>query len=114
MKKEITQEQNAVSANTAETINQSQINEWKKKYGEIFKIQFEDGKEVYLKKPDRKVLSFAMTKMQTNPLGFAEVILNQCFLGGDADVKGDDSYFFGASAQLEGLMEVKTAELKKL
>ena len=95
-------------------ITQEQIEAWKKKHGEIFVIAFEDGKEVYLKKPDRKVLSFAMTKMQTNPLAFAETILNQCFIGGDEDVKTDDNYFLGAAAQLEGMMEVKQAELKKL
>ena len=95
-------------------VDQKQIDAWKKKHGDIFKIDFEDGKEVFLKKPDRKVLSLSMTKAQTNPLGFAEVILNNCFLGGDADVKTDDDYFLGASAQLEKVMEVKSAEIKKL
>lgn len=95
-------------------VTTEQIEAWKKKHGEVFKIEFEDGKEVYLKKPDRKVLSYAMTKAQSNPLGFAEVILLQCFLGGDEDVKTNDDYFLGASAQLEGLMEVKAAQLKKL
>lgn len=95
-------------------VSQEQIDAWKKAHGEVFKIQFEDGKEVFLKKPDRKVLSYAMTRAQNNPLGFAEVILVQCFLGGDEDVKSNDDYFLGASAQLEGLMEVKAAELKKL
>lgn len=89
------------------------IEELKKKHGEIFLIEFED-KKAYLKKPSRQVLSLAMSKMQTNPLGFAETILNQCFIAGDEDVKTNDAYFFGAAAQLEGLMEVKTAELKKL
>lgn len=95
-------------------VTKKQIEEWKAKHGEIFKIEFEDGKEVFLKKPSRKVLSYAMTKMQDNPLAFAEVILNQCFLGGHEEVKTDDDYFLGASSQLEGLMEVKSAELKKL
>lgn len=90
------------------------IEEQKKKHGEIFSISFEDGKIAYLKKPSRQVLSLAMSKMQTNPLAFAETILNQCFIGGDEEVKNNDTYFFGAAAQLEGLMEVKTAELKKL
>ncbi len=95
-------------------VTQEQINEWKEKYGDVFKIEFEDGKEAFLRQPDRKTLSFAMTKMQTNPLGFAETILNQCFLGGDEEVKTNDNYFFGAASQLEGLMEVKNAALKKL
>lgn len=86
----------------------------KKKHGEIFKLEFEDGKEAYLKKPDRKIMSYAMTKMQSNPLGYAEVILNQCFLGGDEEVKTNDDYFFGAAAQLEQMIEAKNAALKKL
>lgn len=97
-----------------QTVTQDTIDTWKKKHGEIFLISFEDGKEVYLKKPDRKVLSLAMSKMQSNPLGFAETILNQCFIGGDEEIKTNDNYFFGAAAQLEGLIETKQAELKKL
>jgi hypothetical protein len=59
-------------------------------------------------------MSYAMTKMQSNPLGYAEVILNQCFLGGDEEVKTNDDYFFGAAAQLEQMIEAKNAALKKL
>lgn len=43
-------------------VAQEQIDNWKKKHGEIFKLEFEDGKEAYLKKPDRKIMSYAMTK----------------------------------------------------
>lgn len=93
---------------------QELINELKAKHGQIYLISFEDGKRAYLKKPDRNVLSMAMTKMQTNPLGFAETVLNQCFVGGDDEVKTNDDYFLGAATQLEALMEVKNAELKKL
>lgn len=99
---------------TTEKVTQETIDAWKKKHGEIFMISFEDGTTAYLKSPDRKVLGFAMTKMQTNPLGFAEVILNQCFIGGNEAVKTDDKYFLGAASQLEGLVEAKQAELKKL
>lgn len=93
---------------------QELINELKAKHGQIYLISFEDGKRAYLKKPDRNILSMAMTKMQTNPLGFAETVLNQCFVGGDDEVKTNDDYFLGAATQLEALMEVKNAELKKL
>lgn len=95
-------------------ITQKQIDQWKKKHGEVYCISFDDGKKTYIKKPDRKTISFAMTKMQTNPLAYAEVILNRCFIGGDESFQTNDDYFFGASAQLEQIMEVKSAELKKL
>jgi len=90
------------------------IEAWKKKHEDVFVVSFEDGKTGYLKKPDRKIMSFAMTRMQTNPLGYAEVILQQCWLGGDDEIKTNDKYFFGAAAQLEKMIEVKNAELKKL
>lgn len=96
------------------TTNAKQIADWKAKHGDIFKIEFEDGKEGYVRKPTRKELSYAMTKVQSNPLGFAEVILQNCWLGGHEEVRTNDAYFLGASSQLDALMEVKAAELKKL
>lgn len=95
-------------------IEQKQIDAWKAQHGEIFSVDFTDGKIAYLKKPTRKILKAAMAKMQTDPMSFAERILTDCWLGGDDEVKTNDDYFFGAAEQLEGLMEVKKAELKKL
>lgn len=95
-------------------VDQKQIDAWKAQHSEIFKLEFEDGKEAYLKKPSRKILKAAMSKMQTDPLSFVERILTDCWLGGDDEVKTEDLYFFGAAEQLEGLMETKKAELKKL
>lgn len=94
-------------------VDQKQIDAWKAQHGEIFKLEFED-KAVFLKKPNRKILKAAMSKMQSDPLSFVERILTDCWLGGDEEVKTDDAYFFGAAEQLEGLMESKKAELKKL
>ena len=48
-------------------INKEQINSWKQQHGEVFEVAV-DGKKGYLKKPDRKTLSYAMTNAQTNPL----------------------------------------------
>lgn len=92
---------------------EAKIKDWKKKYGEIFEITVED-KKAYLRKPDRKILAFAMTKIQTDPLGFAEVLLNNCWLDGDEELKTNDDYFLAISSQLDKLVEVKTAEIKKL
>ncbi len=97
-----------------EKVTTQQIADWKKKYGDIFKISFQDNKEGFVRKPTRKELSYAMTKVQSNPLGFAEAILQNCWLGGDEEIRTNDDYFLGASSQLDALMEVKTAELKKL
>jgi len=93
-------------------ITKEQIELWKKKHGKVFEIKVED-KHCFLKKPDRQTLSFAMTMAQTDPLGFTEAILENCWLGGDEAIKTEDSLFLAASAKIDGILEVKQAELKK-
>ncbi|TCI93677.1 hypothetical protein [Tenacibaculum sp. M341] len=93
-------------------ITQEQINNWKQQHGDVFEISVDEAKG-YLKKPDRKTLSYAMTNAQTNPLGFAEVIMENCWLGGDEEIKVNDGYFLAAAGQIDKLIEIKEAELKK-
>lgn len=95
-------------------VTDQNIIDWKKKHGTIFMLESEDGKVAYVRKPTRKELSYAMTKVQSNPLGFAEVIMQNCWLGGDEEMRTSDEHFLGVSSQLDALMEVKVVELKKL
>ena len=90
-----------------------QIAEWKSKYTEIWRIKI-DGHICYVKKPDRKILGYASVASKTDPLKFNEVILNNCFIGGSEEIKTNDDLFYGASAVLAELVQVKEAELVKL
>ena len=92
---------------------EEQIQAWKKKHGDVFQITVED-KTAYLKKPDRNTLASAMAMGKTNPMKTGETILKSCWLGGDDEIKSDDSYFFGALQQIDQLIEIKAAEIKKL
>lgn len=92
---------------------EEQIREWKNKYGSVFELSV-DGRRAYLRKPDRKTLSYASTAGQTDPLKFNEVLLKGCWLGGDEEIRTDDELFLAASAKLGELIQVKEAELKKL
>ena len=94
-------------------ITQEQIDAWKKQHGDIYAIKV-DGKTAHLKKPDRKTLSFASVAGQKDPMKFNEIILENCFIGGDEEIKKDDSLFLAASAKIVELIEVKEAELVKL
>lgn len=96
-----------------EKLSKEQIAEWKKKYGSVFLLSV-DGKNAYLRKPDRKTLSYASTAGQTDPLKFNEVLLKGCWLGGDEEIRTDDELFLAASAKLGELIQLKEAELKKL
>lgn len=92
---------------------QEQIKSWKEKYGSVYELSVE-GKKAYLRKPDRKTLSYASTAGQTDPLKFNEVLLKGCWLGGDEEIRTDDELFLSASAKLGELIQIKEAELKKL
>lgn len=96
-----------------EKITKEQIAEWKKKYGTVFQLSV-DGKTAYLRKPDRKTLSYASTAGQTDPLKFNEVLLKGCWLGGDEEIRTEDDLFLAASGKLGELIQLKEAELKKL
>lgn len=94
-------------------ITQAQIEQWKAQHGEVFKISV--GKKVcYLRKPSRKALSYAALSAQTDPLKYNEVILNDCWLAGDEEIKTDNGLFLSVSQKLPSLIEIKEAELEKL
>lgn len=88
-----------------------QIEKWKLAVGDVFAIKV-DGKICYLKRPDRKTLSFA-SQVGNDPLKFNEVILKNCWLGGDEEMMSDDSLFLAVCTQIDQVTEFKKAELVK-
>lgn len=91
---------------------QEQIAAWKKEHGDIFEVSV-DGRYGYLKKPDRKTIAYA-SSVQNNPIKSNEIILNNCWIGGDEEIKTDDSLFMSVQSVLGNILEVKQAELVKL
>ena len=92
---------------------EEQISVWKKKHGDVF-LYTADGKSCYLKKPDRSILSAAAVIGKNDPLKYNEILLKNCWLGGDEEIKTDDGLFLGISQRLAELVEIKEGELKKL
>lgn len=91
-----------------------QIEGWKEKYKTVNKLTIE-GKTAYLRKPDRRTLSLAMTKISKGDImGGSEAILENCWLGGDTEIKTDDDLFMAAVSKVGDLIQVKEAELEKL
>lgn len=95
------------------TITKQQIDSWKEQYRKVFKITVE-GKIAYLKAPDRKTLSYAASIGSKDPMKYNEVLLKNCWLGGDMEIQTDDSLFLSACSQLVDLIEIKEATLEKL
>lgn len=94
-------------------VSPAQITEWKKKHGDVFQYKV-DGKAGYLKRPDRRILAYATSLAEGNPLKFNEALLENCWLGGDEEIKTKDSYFMGISAKLDALIQIEHGELEKL
>ncbi|PWN62308.1 hypothetical protein [Chryseobacterium oncorhynchi] len=93
---------------------QNQINAWKAEHGEIFSFKVGKDKQCYLKKPTRQILSYAAVAAQTDPLQYNEVILSECWLAGDEDIKTDTGLFLSISQYLPTLVEMVEVEMVKL
>lgn len=94
-------------------VTKEQIKQWKAKYKEVFVLRVDD-KVAYLRTPDRATLSYASTLATKDPMKFNEVILTNCWLGGDEEIKTDDALFLSASSKLGELIQIKEATLEKL
>lgn len=93
--------------------SEQQIAQWKAQHKDVYQIEV-DGSVCYLKKPDRSTLKAMASLGMSDPIRSNEVLLENCWLGGDASIKTDDEKFFGVSTKLAEIVEVKQAELKKL
>lgn len=90
-----------------------QIESWKNLHKEVFTVTVGDSIG-YLKKPDRNTIKAVSSIGQSDSIRSIEILLENCWLGGDEDIKTDDDKFFGVSQELAKLINFKQAELKKL
>lgn len=90
-----------------------QIAQWKKKHGDIF-AYVADGKIGYLRRPSRQVVSSASVAGTNDPFKFAEVVVVNCWLGGDDALCTEDKYFMGLAQKVNEIVEIKIGEIKKL
>lgn len=92
--------------------SEEQIEAWKKEHGDIFKVEV-DGHEAFLRKPDRKTMKY-VAQVGNDPIRANEVLLDNCWLGGNECIKTDDELFYAVSAKLAEIIKVKEAEITKL
>lgn len=93
------------------TFEAAQIAEWKKKHGDIFEIVVED-KSCIVRKPSRKEFSFVSGIK--DPVELSASLLKLLWLGGDEEIREDDSYFLPAIGKLDEVLKQKEASVKKL
>lgn len=94
-------------------VSPEQIEEWKTKYKQVYAVKV-GGHIGYLRKPTRQEVAYSASVSQSNPMKSNEVLLASCWLGGSEAIKTEDELFFGASAKLAELINIKDAELVNL
>lgn len=95
------------------TPTEKQLADWKKKHDDVFCYEVDDH-ACYLKRPDRRTISAAAAIGLEDPLKYAEIIIANCWLAGNDELRDEDKYFMGLQQQVSQLVEVKTGTLKKL
>lgn len=100
--------------------DERRLKELKKQYGDVFFLKFEneeeDGEEYkrcFLKSMDRPTLAAAKSVAMTDTIRMSEIVIENCWIEGDEEIKTDDRYFFGAMDLLQELINKKQAILTK-
>ncbi len=99
---------------TAAEITEEMIAAWKKKNpAGVFAIIIDD-KKGFVRRPNRLDLQYAMSYLKGGgELKMVETLLEEIWLGGDQEILTDDEYFLGACMQIQGMVQVRQAELVK-
>lgn len=102
-------------SNELKELTAQQIQEYKKKYGDVFCITVGE-KKVYLHKPTRQVIDLAQVSSKSRPSMFEETIIKNCWLAGDKSILADENVeeFYAVASQVGGIVAAKEAEIKKL
>ncbi|MDR1848125.1 MAG: hypothetical protein LBR17_08455 [Bacteroidales bacterium] len=94
-------------------VSQEQIDIWKRQHGSVLAIK-SNGKICYLKNATKNVASRAMSFDESQSMDCAEMLLNNCWLGGCEDFKTNDYDFMSIASKLDEVLKYGEAELKKL
>ena len=97
---------------SSKDVTPEMVGEWKNKYGDVFVVEAE-GKKCWLRRPDRKVIGAAVVLSNGDPMEQKEVIIRNCWLGGDMEFQNEGRNFFAMSGQVDELVDSAKAALKK-
>jgi hypothetical protein len=105
-------------------VTQDQVNAWKKAIaadnGKVYKIEVPSDHPAdppytcYLRTPTRQTLGAVSGRISADPIKANEILLQNCWLGGDDVIRTRDDLFLSASAKLGDLFNIKEASIKEL
>lgn len=98
-------------------VTEEQINRWKAAHRRVIRVDVTDGDDLhvaYFKRPSLETMS-AVTKVgRSDEVKGAAVLYDNCFLGGDTEMREDALLFMAASAQLGNMLTSCLGSLKNL
>lgn len=101
------------AAPAAAEITPKIIEDWKKQYGDVFCVEAE-GRKGYLRRPDRRIIASANVLGGVDGLKIKEILLRNCWLGGDSALLDEDRYFLGILPHADAIIEIVESDLKKV
>jgi hypothetical protein len=90
-----------------------QIAMWKNLHRDVFEVIATD-KVCYLKRPDRNTMKAVVVIGEQDDMRANEVVLENCWLGGDPEIKTNDIYFMEVIPALAEVLDFGRATIKKL
>lgn len=98
-------------------VTEEQINKWKAVHKRVIRIDVTDGEDLhvaYFKRPSLETMS-AVTKVgKSDEVKSASVLYDNCFLGGDTEMREDVLLFMAATTQLGKMFNSCLGSLKNL
>lgn len=82
-------------------------------YSLIVKGENDQQHVAFFKKPTRPVLSSYMALVNRDPMKAREIIFSNCWIEGDEVIKTDEDLYVSALLQIDDLIEIRSAEVKK-
>ena len=89
-------------------VTKAEIQAWKEQYAQIYEVE-SDGKVGYIFDPTCKLSVMKMITTAAQKGGsvtMTEAVLNNCWLGGDEEIRKDDSHILGLVEQIDELIDI--------
>lgn len=101
-------------------VTQAQIDMWKAQHGSVSLVPLplnDQGTSVvyaYVRKPNMTDLSAATAVEQTDSMLAGEILFDNCFLGGDPEVKEITNVKISCIVALKGMVKIRIGEIKEV
>lgn len=98
-------------------VNEEQIKQWKARHGKIVRVDVADGEELhigYFHRPKLETMSAVSKIGKTDEVKSAEVMFDNCWLGGSRAMREDAILFLEATKQLGRMFNGCLSSLKNL